>query len=35
MTYPTDSSGRHCTLDNPKYNYLYFTSLQDSVKYNN
>jgi len=26
MTYPTDSSGRHCTLDNPNYNYLYFPS---------
>jgi hypothetical protein len=26
MTYPTDSAGRHCTLDNPNYNYLYFPS---------
>ena len=26
MTYPTDSSGRHCTLDNQNYNYLYFPS---------
>ena len=26
MTYPTDSAGRHCTLDNANYNYLYFPS---------
>lgn len=26
MTYPTDSAGRHCTLDNSNYNYLYFPS---------
>lgn len=26
MTYPTDSEGRHCTLDNQNYNYLYFPS---------
>ena len=31
MTYPTDQQGRHCTLDNPNYNYLYFTSLHDPV----
>jgi hypothetical protein len=32
MTYPTDQQGRHCTLDNPNYNYLYFTSSSDPVK---
>ena len=26
MTYPTDSMGRHCTLDNANFNYLYFPS---------
>ena len=32
MTYPTDQMGRHCTLDNPNYNYLYFTSTTDPVR---
>lgn len=31
MTYPTDQQGRHCTLDNGNYNYLYFTSPSDPV----
>ena len=31
MTYPTDHQGRHCTLDNANYNYLYFTSTTDPV----
>lgn len=31
ITYPTDSQGRMCTLDNPNYNYLYFTSFTDPV----
>ena len=31
MTYPTDSMGRKCTLDNPKFNYLYFTNINDHV----
>lgn len=31
MTYPTDQQGRHCTLDNGNYNYLYFTSPHDPV----
>jgi hypothetical protein len=31
MTYPTDQEGRHCTLDNANYNYLYFTSSNDPV----
>ena len=32
MTYPTDQQGRHCTLDNENYNYLYFTSPTDPVR---
>lgn len=31
MTYPTDQQGRHCTLDNQNYNYLYFASSNDPV----
>mgnify|MGYP007068602151 FL=1 len=31
ITYPTDGMGRKCTLDSPDFNYLYFTSVQDSV----
>lgn len=31
ITYPTDGMGRKCTLDNPIYNYLYFTSTNDPV----
>jgi hypothetical protein len=31
MSYPTDQQQRHCTLDNPNYNYLYFSSLEDAV----
>lgn len=31
MTYPADSQGRHCTLDNPNFNYLYFVDPQDIV----
>lgn len=31
MTYPTDQQGRHCTLDNSNYNYLYFSSSNDPV----
>jgi len=25
--------GRKCTLDSPQYNYLYFTTLNDVVRY--
>ncbi len=32
MTYPTDQMGRHCTLDNANFNYLYFTSSNDPVR---
>jgi hypothetical protein len=31
MTYPTDTAGRHCTLDNGAFNFLYFTSPSDPV----
>ena len=31
ITYPTDGVGHKCTLDNPNYNYLYFTSFNDPV----
>ena len=31
MTYPTDSMGRKCTLDNPVFNYLYFVNPADIV----
>ncbi len=31
MTYPTDGEGHKCTLDNPTYNYLYFTTINDPV----
>jgi len=31
LTYPTDNNGRKCTLDNPQFNYLYFTTLNDVV----
>ncbi len=33
-TYPTDIDGRLCTMDNDKYNYLYFTSPTDTVSLN-
>jgi len=34
MTYPTDMAGRHCTLDHPEFNFLYFTSPTDPVHLN-
>jgi hypothetical protein len=32
MTYPTDSQGRHCTLDNANFNYLYFPSPKNPTR---
>lgn len=33
MTYPTDSMGRKCTLDNSQFNYLYFVDPSDIVHF--
>lgn len=32
MTYPTDSQGRHCTLDNNNFNFLYFPTPNNPTK---